>query len=108
MATEEEFEAHVVGNLTTAEKALGYEFAALRQMLDELGAIGTACHLLDLSRVGQEQKGFTLLAEADLLHLSLEQAVIDFRESGLFPPSLVASARARLLVIKNRIKRKSK
>ena len=107
MKTESDFKEHLLRNLDTAEAALHYEFRALREMVKGLGAVGAAIHLLDLAKIGDEQKGFTLLAEAGLLHLSLEQAVLDFQESGLFPPSIIASARARLLIIRNKMNRKS-
>lgn len=102
------FHDHVIRNLMDAEAQLGFPFTGLRKLIDEKGAVAAAIQLLDLTRAVHEQDGFTTLAENNLLHLSLEQAVIDFAESGLFPASIIASARSRLLLAKNRMKRRAK
>jgi hypothetical protein len=102
------FHDHLIRSLTEAEAQLVYCFAGLRKLIDDKGAVAAAIQLLDISRAVQEQDGFTILAENNLLHLSLEQAVIDFAESGLFPASIIASARSRLLLAKNRMKRRAK
>jgi hypothetical protein len=44
--------------------------------------------------------GVMLLAEARLLHFSLEQLVIDFAEAGLFSEDEIASAKARIVAAK--------
>jgi hypothetical protein len=81
---EQSFQMHVLLRLDEAEALLdGYQFRGLRTLIRERGAVAAANQLLDLANAGKTQDGFSILAQEELLHLSLEQAVIDFSESGL-------------------------
>ena len=107
MSIEKDFEAHLLGNLDIATARTAYLFSTVRKMIKRHGAVITAKRLLDPANLGLEQAGFKVLAESGLLALSLEQAVVDFAGSGLFPASIIASARSRLLLAKNRMKRRA-
>ena len=96
---EAEFEAHVLRNIDAAERIMGgYRFRKLRSMIEELGAVETAKRLLHPSNVSHPYDGFSVLASWELLHLSLQQAVVDWSGSGLFHASLVSAAEVRLAI----------
>lgn len=103
--TEEDFEMHVLANLDKAEKSIGYHFKGIRELIAEHGAVATAKMLVDVNMVLNIHSGFRVLDASDLEHLSIEQAVVDYAESGLFTPAEIATAKARLVVTANRKKR---
>lgn len=98
------YEEHALGRLAEAEKLLGYTFVGVRKLFAEKGAVAATIHLLDPGRSGS-QGGFTLLAENGLLANSLEQSVLDFPASGLFPRLTLLSARLRLDITHDRLER---
>lgn len=98
-APEAEFERFVLQNIELAENLLaGYRFIGLRTLISEHGAVETAKRLLDPGRVGNPYDGFNMLAKWELLHLSLEQAVVAWKTRGLFHASLIAAAEVRLSI----------
>lgn len=66
----------------------------------------TAARRLILNSIGEFQQGMVELHKAGLLHLSVEQAVIEFGERGeIFSSEEVETARERLLTIELLLKR---
>lgn len=102
---ERSFAEHALSRLAIAEKILGFEFTGIRRLFQEKGAVAAAIQLLDRSHSFQPQTGFSSLAESRLLDYSLEQSVLDFACSGLFPVGIIRSARTRLTVTKQRLER---
>jgi hypothetical protein len=100
--TEQKFEGCVLANLDKAEGQIGYHFKGLREMIKDFGAVKAAKMLVDLNNVLKPYDGFQVLSVNDLEELSVEQAVIDFTESGLFTPAEVQTAKSRLLVFKGK------
>jgi len=107
MDFEEEFDAHVLDYLDKAEAEMGgYEFRGLRELIEEYGAYTVAKDMVDMNRAMKINSGLERLAEHDLLQYSLEQAVIDFADSGKFTRSEVDTARSRLIIAKNKAGRR--
>ncbi len=107
MDFEEEFDAHVLSYLDKAEAEMdGYEFRGLRDLIEQHGAYAIAKDMVDLSRGMKINSGLEKLAECDLLQYSLEQAIIDFADSGKFTKSEVDTARSRLILAKNKAGRR--
>ena len=79
MNDEVEFEALVLERINLATKLTGYSFAGLRKFVGG-NAVDAARRLIaPTSRnLGRIPKGLRMLLDAGLLHLSIEQAVIDF------------------------------
>jgi hypothetical protein len=99
MSIEERFKKDVLARLSRAEAAIpGYSFTRMRSLIDKNGAVATAKSLLDLSKLTDIQYGLEALAENDLLDCSIEQAAIDFENSGEFTAAEVAIAKSRLLI----------
>jgi hypothetical protein len=101
----QQFEDHVLANLDEAEGQIGYHFKGLREMIDKFGAVGAAKMLVDLNSVLKPHDGFQVLSANDRESLSIEQAVIDFADSGLFTAAEVQSAKSRLLIFKRKKQR---
>lgn len=99
------FELHALRKLAEAESRLGYTFFGVRRLFAEKGAVAAVIYLLDVAHGGYRQDGFNLLAVNDLLDNSIEQSVIDFEKSGLFPKMTILSARLRLNITKDRLER---
>jgi hypothetical protein len=96
---EVEFQGFVLQNIGLAESLMdGYHFGTLRAMIQDVGAVETAKRLLHPSHIGHPYDGFNMLAKWQLLHLSLEQAVVMWRSSGLFHSSLISAAEVRLKI----------
>lgn len=96
ITTERLFTVEVERRLAEAEGLLGYSLRGMRKIINAHGAVGAALYLLSPANGATLHKGFTQLAAARLLHLSLEQTVLDFAFSGLFPKRIVKMAQARL------------
>lgn len=102
MTDEEEFRALVLQRIDEASRLTGYSFAGLRNLIAS-DAAGAARRLIAPTshNLGRFPKGMRVLFDAGLLHLSIEQAVIDIGEQGkLFTPEEVAYAKDRLALIK--------
>jgi hypothetical protein len=93
-----EFQADLIGRLNHAQAVTGYSFDGIRKLIEKRGAVGAALQLLDLSNMNSQPEGFRVLSQSALLLDSLEQTVIDWAESGLFPAVIMKNAKARLLL----------
>lgn len=106
MLFEERFKKDALARLDRAEAAIpGYEFTAMRDLIDKQGAVITAKRVLDINHVTQLQSGLEKLAEHDLLDCSIEQAAIDHESSGKFTAEEVSVAKTRLLIMRRKIKK---
>jgi hypothetical protein len=102
MTDEEEFRVLVFQRIDEAGRQTGYSFAGLRRLV-AVDAVGAARRLIAPSsrNLGSFPKGMRVLFKAGLLHLSIEQAVIDFGEQGrLFTPDEVTYAKDRLALMR--------
>jgi hypothetical protein len=90
------FESIVIENLTLAKSRTGHNFTDLHELFGKLGVIETARLLMSPGIGAGFTCGFRILASAGLLHLSIEQTVIDFTDSRLFTEEQVSKARATL------------
>lgn len=107
MSFGERFKKDVLARLDRAEAAIpGYEFTAMRDLIEKQGAVLTAKRVLDINYVTQLQSGLEKLAEHDLLDCSIEQAAIDHQSSGEFTAEEMYVAKTRLLVMRGKIRRK--
>ncbi|MBW7964155.1 hypothetical protein [Bradyrhizobium sp. BR 10261] len=102
MTPEERFKEHVLANIETAESQIDYSFFGLRELIDLHGAVSVAKMLVDMNNVLKPYDGFQVLAEHDLEHLSVEQAIIDFADSDMFTAAEVQTAKTRLAIHKRR------
>ena len=105
MTPEERFQDHVLTNIEAAESQIDYSFFGLRELIDQHGAVSVAKMLVDMNNVLKPYDGFQVLAEHDLEHLSVEQAIIDFADSDRFTAAEVQIAKTRLAIHKRRKQR---
>ena len=104
MSFEEKFEKDILARLDRAEAALpGYEFTAMRDLIEKQGAVLTAKRVLNINFVTTFQSGLEKLAEHNLLDCSIEQAAIDHVSSGVFTESELGVANARLMIMRRKI-----
>jgi len=107
MSFEDQFKKTILTRLDRAEAAIpGYSFSKMRALIDKNGSVATAKSLLDLNKVTNIQYGLDALAENNLLDCSIEQAVIDFENSGDFSAAEIAVAKSRLLIVGKKMKRR--
>lgn len=105
MTDEENFQRLVVERILEARQLTGYPFTGLLKLIEEAGAVTAARRLISNS-IGEFQQGMVALHKAGLLHLTVEQAVIEFGERGeLFSEEEVDTARERLQTIRLLLKR---
>ena len=103
MLFEERFSKDVLARLDRAEAAIpGYEFTAMRDLIEKQGAVFTAKRVLDINHVTTFQSGLEKLAEHDLLDCSIEQAVIDHETSAEFTSEEVDVAKTRLMIMRRK------
>ena len=95
---EDKFERLVAERLAEATRLTGHQFRDLHDLIAQKRAVGAARILLSPASVGTFTYGFRLLAAANLLHLSIEQAAMEFEHSGLFTEEQLSNARARLIL----------
>lgn len=99
MTIEQEFQRVVLERISEAKRITGYSFSGLLNLISELGP-ETAARRLIANSEGEFQKGMLVLFKAGLLHLSVEQAVIEFGERGeIFTIDEVEMAKERLQTI---------
>jgi hypothetical protein len=98
MTIEEMFEKTVKERLDEAEKITGHNFYKLRELIRLHTAVGAARILLSPSSPGSFPCGFKVLAEWDLLSKSIEQATLDFGNTGLFDEGQLSRARSQLVI----------
>jgi hypothetical protein len=95
---EGDFEAYVLSKLDEAEMQLGFVFSGLRSLIGDKGAAGAARYLLDPANIGHPFQGFRRMAENALVNCSIEAAVVQFQDSGLFARPIIETAKVRLLL----------
>jgi hypothetical protein len=78
------FEQTVKERLTQATNETGYSFAGIYKIIKDKGAVVAAKILISPINTGKVHDGLKLLVDRNLSHLSIEQAVIDFENEGLF------------------------
>lgn len=97
---EDKFAALVARRLSEAELLTGHRFSELHALIAEKGYVNAARLLLNPASTGVLTYGFKILASVDLLHLSIEQSVLDFAGSGLFTTEQISKAKAQLIIAK--------
>lgn len=108
MSFGERFKKDVLARLDRAEATIqGYEFTAMRDLIEKQGAVPTAKRVLDINYVNQLQSGLEKLAQHDLLDCSIEQAVIDHEASGEFTAEEIDVAKTRLMIMRRKMSRRS-
>jgi hypothetical protein len=93
---EQEFEQELVRTYKVAAQH-GYHATYFMLMLAQRGGVGTAEHLLDDATV---QSGLFRLKEVGLLHLSVENLVLNPKFDALFLSKYKRAARERLEALK--------
>ncbi|WP_369720182.1 hypothetical protein AB8Z38_23640 [Bradyrhizobium sp. LLZ17] len=109
MTDEDEFEAVVHQRICEAARITGYPFLGLRSLVREMGAYGAAKRLIAPTpqNLGRFPKGLRVLFDHSLLRDSIEQAVIEFGQSGrLFTADDVQHAEDRLALMGAVLKRR--
>lgn len=87
----------ILRRIDEATRITGHSFYGLRQAISEDGAIATTRRLIDPKGDAKFQFGMRELKAAGLLHLTVEQVVIDFGEAGLiFTSAEIMAAKERL------------
>ncbi|WP_128928736.1 hypothetical protein [Bradyrhizobium guangxiense] len=106
MSFEERFKKDVLARLDRAEAAIpGYEFTAMRDLIDKQGTVITAKRVLDINHVEQMQSGLEKLAQHDLLDCSIEQAAVDHDSSGAFTVEEIDVAKTRLMIMRRKMRK---
>lgn len=111
MTEEEDFERVLLERTTMAAQLTGHSFWGLLKLIKEVGGASAARRLVasTANNIGRFPVGMRVLARAGLLHLSVEQAVIDFGEAGkIFSAEEVREARQRLDMARMLLKRSQK
>jgi hypothetical protein len=90
------FEQVVKERLSQATNESGRSFAGIYKIIEGKGAVEAAKMLIRPTNTGKVNDGLKALVVWKLSHLSIEQAVIDFRNEGLFSEDEVSSAQGRL------------
>ena len=93
---EQRFHDDLIRRLDKARDELAIDFKKMREAIATNTAVGAAKYFISPDRDGKLHEGLLSLARVNRTNLSLEQAVIDFKDEGLFTDAEVASARARL------------
>jgi hypothetical protein len=84
--------------LQEAERLSGDSLGGICNLIEDLGAVEVARMLVDPHDVRSPPDGFVRLMKHDLARYTIEQAIVDYRDSGLFTESEVETARARLAI----------
>src|ERR1700756_1060951 len=90
-----EFEKLVLNRLDEAERRTSHPFFGARRLIAEMGAVKAAKKLLDPT-AGKIHEGLQALIDYKLVHLSIEQAVIDFADRDCFTDDEISTAKVRL------------
>jgi hypothetical protein len=100
MTEEDEFRDELLRRIVEAIDKTGHTFFGLLTAIKEEGAVETARRLIGPNNNETFQDGMRQLKDADLLHLTVEQAVIDFGEQGkIFTSEEIAAAKERLQLV---------
>ena len=100
------FQEQVLKMLGEAIELTGDEYGYVRNLIVDLGAVEVAKMLVDPNEVRDPPTGFLRLMEHDLARLTIEQAIVDFADSGLFTDAEIEAAKARLAIFRKRKLRK--
>lgn len=95
------FQEHVLRNLWEAEKSTGDPLGSIRNLINDLGAVGVARILVDPQEVRNPPAGFIRLLNHGLARLTIEQAIVEFASSGIFTEAEVEAARTRLAIFRD-------
>src|SRR5689334_18619125 len=96
------FEEHLPKVLGEAIELTGDQYGYVRNLIADLDAVEVAKLLVDPNEVRDPPTGFRRLMEHDLARLTIEQAIVEFADSGLFTEAEVETARARLAIFRKR------
>jgi hypothetical protein len=97
---EQRFQKVVLERIVKAIDETGHSFFGLLTSIKEDGAVATARRLIGPNNNETFQDGMLQLKEAGLLHLSVEQSVIEFGERGeIFTAEEVNAAKERLELV---------
>ena len=100
MTDEQKFHDVLLKRIVEAIDKTGYSFFGLLTAIKDDGAVETARRLIGPHNNETFQDGMLQLKAAGLLHLSVEQAVIEFGERGeIFSPAEVDAAKERLELV---------
>lgn len=91
-----QFQAHVLVRLREAEMLASDRFGGVCNLIVDLGAVEIAKMLVDPQETMFPPSGFIRLLKYKLACLTVEQAIVDFAESGLFTDDEVETAKVRL------------
>ena len=94
------FEQEVRNLLDRATKETGYSFSKILEIIDKGDAVQTAKNLVKPNNSGKIHEGLKFLVMHNKSDLSIEQAVINFKDSGLFTAGEISSAQARIAMAK--------
>jgi hypothetical protein len=92
----QQFEQTVKDRLTEATNKTEYSFTRVNKMIKDAGAVEAAKRLVRPTNSGKIHDGLQVLIDNNLIHLSIEQAVIVFENEGLFSEDEISSAQGRL------------
>jgi hypothetical protein len=84
-------------NFDQAETLIkGHKFLAIRKLIEDHGALTVAKNFVFPGKILTLHSGLVLLARHDLIHLSVEQAVVDVGVGEHFTEVDVSNARSRM------------
>ena len=94
------FELSVIERLDQAKRLKGYKFLGIRSIIKNRGAVEIAKSFIGPNNTANFNGGMRMLVKVGLSDLTIEQAVIDFKDTKLFSKKEVASAKKRLDAVK--------
>ena len=97
-----QFQRHLLAKLREAESLTRDNLGSICNLIEDLGAVEVARMLVDPVDVTAPPTGFLRLLEHELGRLTIEQAIVDSEETGLFTDEEVVAAKARLSIFRNR------
>jgi hypothetical protein len=97
-----QFQVHVLVRLREAEVLTGDSFGGVCNLIVDLGAVEVAKMLVDAQELMLPPSGFIRLLKHKLACLTIEQAIVDFADSGLFTDEEVETAKVRLATFRKR------
>ena len=97
-----QFQVHVLVRLREAEMLTGDSFGGVCNLIVDLGAVEVAKMLVDPQELMLPPSGFIRLLKHKLACLTIEQAIVDFADSGLFTDEEVETAKVRLATFRKR------
>lgn len=100
-----QFQRHLLAKLREAESLTGDAFGSICNLIEDLGAVEVARMLVDPIDLATPPTGFLRLLEHELGRLTIEQAIVDFADTGLFADEEINAAKARLSIFQSRRRR---